>query len=271
MKKTVCILLALAMAAVLCVSAFADEIPEPEGGKKFGTNWAIFNMTVQIVYEEEGYRVYVRGTDPYESTGTEWEYSCAYNEERDALVSITSSKNGFTLDPSTGEIERGEYEYQDFDEEGQETVFTINGNGCLVWHDGRGQAGADLEFTDIGAFEGFWESEDGKTCAEITWNDSEIGDKYGYHVYLRDEGDESYAEYSAQGLYDPATGKLTVTGSVVISRLNAEGGYDTEVIPADPDEPLELIFSDLGNGRILLEKANGIELIYDFMGGHSVG
>ena len=42
-----------------------------------------------------------------------------------------------------------------------------------------------------------------------------------------------------------------------------------EVIPENPDEPLELVFSDLGDGRILLERGNGVELVYDFLNGDS--
>lgn len=271
MKKLVSIILAIVMAAMLlCVSASADEVPQPEGGKKFESNWAIFGMTVRIVYEEEGYRVYIRSTDPDTLSGTEWEYSCFYNEEKDALLSVSSSRNPYTMDQA-GDINRGEYEYQDLDDEGQTTVFAINESGMLTWADGRENAGADLEFADIGSFEGFWKSEDGKTSAEITWSDSENGDEYGYNVFLHDEGDESFADYSLHGLYDPETGKLTTTGSVIISRLNAEGGYDVEEVPADPDEPWEIIFSNLGNGRILLERDNGIELVYDFLGGDSNG
>ena len=49
-------------------------------------------------------------------------------------------------------------------------MFTIDENGSLLWEDGRGEAGADLVFTKIGDFEGFWKSEDGKTYAEISWS-----------------------------------------------------------------------------------------------------
>ena len=272
MRKIAGLFLALVMTMMLlCACANADEVPQPEGGRKFESGWAIFGMTVRIDYEEEGYRVYIRSSDPYEFQGSEWEYSCIYNEEEDALLSVSSSKNDYTEDPATGEIRRGEYIYQDLDEEDQTTVFTIDEDGFLVWEDGRGQDGADLVFSDIGRFEGFWKSEDGKTFADISWSDSEIGDEYGYNVFLHDEGDESYAEYFTHGLYDPESGKLTVTGSVIIYRLNAEGGYDTEEIPADAEDPLELIFSDLGNGRILLERENGIELVYDLLGGDSQG
>ena len=267
MKKIVSIILALAMCLTMCAFAFADEIPQPEGGKKFETNWAIFDMTVKIDYEEDGYRVYIRSTDPEELNGSEWEYSCVYNEEKDALLSISSSKNDYATETISGDIVRGEYEYQGMDEEGQTTVFAINENGCLTWKDGHGQDGADLEFTDIGAFEGYWRSEDGKVTAEINWSDSEIGDEYGYNVYLHDERDGSNVDYSAHGLYDAKTGKLTVaTGSGMIFNRNAEGNYDTETV-----ESVELVFSDLGNGKILLEKDNGIELIYDFLGSDSQG
>ncbi len=271
MKKWISLILAVILAAVLACTAAADEVPQPEGGKKFETNWAIFDMTVEINYEEEGYRVYIRGWDPYELTGTEWEYSCFYNEEKDALLSVSSFKNSIKVDLQSGYDERGPYEYEGLDEEDQTTVFRINENGCLIWEDGRGTDGMDLEFTNIGNFKGFWRSEDGLTWAEIAWNDSEIGDEYGYNVFCHDGDDECYAEYSMHGLYNPETGKLETTGSLIIYRRNAEGGYDMEEYPLDPEEPTEMIFSELGNGKILLERDNGIELIYDFLGGDSQG
>ena len=270
MKQLTIVIIAV-MLAFLCCAAMAEEYPEPEGGKKFSTNWAIFDMTVEINYEEEGYRVYIKSDDPYEHKGTEWEYSCFYNEERDELISISSSKNPWNMDPATGNDVRGEYEYQGLDDEGQETTFRIDEAGYLIWQDGRGDDGADLVFSEIGTFEGYWKSENGLICADIEWSDSEIGDEYGYNVFLHDEGDESYAEYVLHGLYNRETGKLETTGSVTIYRLNVEGSYDAEEIPADPEDPLEIIFSDMGNGRILLERDNGYELVYDIMGGDSQG
>ena len=245
MKKIVSMMLILAMAMMLAVSAGADEFPQPEGGKKFETNWSIFGTTVEINYEEEGYRVYVKSTDPYTHSGTEWEYSCYYNEEKDALLSVSSSKNSFATDPATGEEVRGEYMYQGLDEPDQVTMFLIDGTGSLTWEDGRGQDGADLVFTDIGAFKGFWRSEDGETFADISWNDSEIGDEYGYNVFLH----EGNMEHSLHGLYNPETRKLTVYGL---------------------EDNAVRVFSALDNGRILLE-TGGIELEFDLLGGDSQG
>ena len=271
MKRLMSFILAMILAAALCCAAEADAVPQPEGGKKFESNWAIFDMTVRINYEEEGYRVDITSFDPFELKGTEWEYSCFYNEEKDALLSVSSFKSSYTIDPETGEYRREPYEYEGVDDIDQTTVFTIDETGSLLWEDGRGDAGADLVFTDIGQFEGAWISEDGNTWAEIEWSDSEIDDEYGYTVFLHDGGDDSFAEYCTHGLYDPKTGKLETAGSVIIYTLNDEGEYDAQEIPADAENPTELIFSDLGGGKILLERDNGIELIYDFVGGFSQG
>ena len=272
MKKILAVILSLALLLTACAAMAEEEsFPQPEGGKKFETNWAIFGMTVEIMYEEAGYRVYIKSSDPYEHKGIEWEYSCSYVEDKDALVSVSSSKNSYIEDPASGDVTRGEYEYQGDDDEKTATVFTISPEGRLLWADGRGEDGMDLEFTDIGTFQGTWRSEDKKISADITWSDSEKDDDYGYSVFLHDEGEDSYAEYSTHGLYDPETKKLVVTGSVMIYRKNAEGGYDMEEIPENPDDPLELIFSSLGDGKILLERDNGYELINDPLGSDSQG
>ena len=245
MKKLISVILAIVFTALLCCAAPADEYPEPEGGKKFNTNWAIFGVTVRIDYEEEGYRICIKSTDPFEHNGVEWEYSCVYNEEQDALLSVSSFKYSFTQDPEASGLQYGPYEYEGLDDEGKTTVFTVRENGSLAWNDGHGTDGADLEFTDIGDFEGAWCSEDGNTWAEIEWDDSEEGDRYGYHVFLHDGGEESFAEYNTHGLYDPKTCKLETAGSVIIYTQNAEGELDAREIPADPEDPTELIFSDL--------------------------
>ena len=266
MKKMLSLLLSALMILVLCASACGEGTPEPEGGKKFHSDWAMFNMTVEVNYEEEGYRVYIKSSDPYEHNGYEWEYSCYYVEDKDALVSVYSSKSSYTEDPATLETTRGEYEYQEMDDENTVTTFTVNENGKLIWNCGRGEEGMDLEFTNIGAFKGYWKNADGRVTADITWSDSEIGDEYGYHIALHEDLGYMWSDYSLHGLYDPDTGKLTATGTVEVTGENEYGEFVTEEQPADPDHPLEIVFSDLGGGKILLEKDGGTELFYDMMG-----
>ena len=263
MKKIASLILAVVMmAALVCVSAHADEVPQPEAGKKFETNWAIFGMTVRIVYEEEGYRVGIRSWDPAELKGTEWEYSCYYVEEEDALVSVSSAKHSFTQDPETFEITDAPAEYDDLDDENTATAFRITEEGLLRWEDGRGQDGADLEFADIGNFEGVWRSEDNYIWVEIEWNDAE--DDYGYFVFLHRGTDEVYAEFTAKGLYNvPEAGKLVAETFVpVATNTLKDGAYETVY----DEDTYELVFSGLEDGKLLFEAENGVELYYDLMG-----
>ena len=261
MKRIISMILALALALSLVCAAHADEVPQPEGGKKFETGWAIFNTTIRIVYEEEGYRVFIRNTDPSEQKVTEWEYSCYYVEAEDVLKSVSSSKHSYTIDPETGDSKDDKTEYEDLDDENTVTVFRITEDGFLNWEDGRGQDGTDSDFSKIGDFEGVWRSEDNYVWAEFEWNDSE--EDYGYYVYLHRGFDDVYAEFTAQGLYNPETGKLTVKTIVpVATNTLKDGAYETKY---DEDE-YELVFSELGGGKILFEAENGVELTYDIMG-----
>ena len=78
MKKMVSIALALILAMSLICTALADEVPQPEAGKKFETCWAAQNTVVRIDYEEEGYRVAVVNEILTEGTGTEWSPLCPH-------------------------------------------------------------------------------------------------------------------------------------------------------------------------------------------------
>ena len=133
MKKILGILLAVMMLfAAAC--AIADEVPQPEGGKKFESDWAVPGGIIEIYYEEEGYRVYAKIEQPDAPAGAEFEYSCYYQEETDCLMSVSSIRSDYTVDPDTGdEIYADEASaYEGIDEEGKETVFTIDGIGKLM-------------------------------------------------------------------------------------------------------------------------------------------
>ena len=256
MKKLLAILLACTMLFTLAGTAVLaeDEQPQPEGGKKFEGNWAVMGGLVEIYYEEEGYRVLVDLCNNEDWSGVEYEYSCYYVENEDALVSISSAKTPYTSDASTFDRTRGEAEYEGMDEDGMETVFTIAENGSLHWADGHDKgAGEDLEFRNIGAFKGAWRSAEGEEPAwvEFTWEGLDE-EKYYYSVYLHRGDDETYTECIMTGTYNEETGKLECTGSNV----------DTE-----DKETYEAVFSRTEDGKLLYEAANGIVMEYDLLGG----
>ena len=117
MKKWRKIALALMMALfLLCTAALAEETPQPEGGKKFESNWAKMGGLIEIVYEEEGYRVSVDLFNQDDNTGTLWEYACYYVEEIDSLESISSRKSRYTMNPLTLDRTFGENEYEGIDD-----------------------------------------------------------------------------------------------------------------------------------------------------------
>ena len=270
MKRIIALIMALTMATVLMIMPVAAEesktaaetVPEeyqqPEGGLKFEGNWAIMDGLVEIVYEEEGYRVYIELYNQDNMSGEIWEYACYYNEEKDVLESVTSRKHTYSTDPETYEVNDNEAEYEGFDEEGQMTVFAIDENGRLTWADGRENAGADLEFQPIGEFQGIWRNEEENVYVEIDWRGLTDEETFFYYVFIRRGAEEQYTEFSMTGLYNPDTDKLECSGSATSFTRNAEGGFDA----AEDGETYDAFFSDMGNGRLLFETENGIELEY---------
>ncbi len=251
MKKILSILLAVTMAAVLSATAVLaeDAFPQPEGGKKFENDWAIQGGLINIIYEEEGYRVLVDLHDgDVEDSGHLWEYSCYYHAEDDTLVSISSLKRSYAPDPATAQRILDEAEYMGTDDAGTQTVFSINRDGCLVWADSRG-AGEGLAFRSIGRFAGAWRSAAGEepVWAEIEWSDID----QNYSVYLHRGDEDTYAEFSMTGEYHPETGKLVCAGQ----NVDNDG------------EQYEAIFSLTADSQLLYEAANGILLEYDLLGG----
>ncbi len=258
MKKMISMILAVILVMALACTAMADEIPEPEGGKKFNSNWAVQNAVIEIYYEEEGYRVSITSEDPDEGVGTEWFYNCFYVEEEDALVSISSGKCSYTFDPEyPDDITYGEPEYEGIDDEGKNSVFIIDENGRLIWADGHENAGQDLEFINIGRFDGAWKNEEEAVYTVISWNGYD--DQFYYDVYLqRGESDaETYVIFNMTGVYNEKTDKLECTGPAVTYTNGTDEGV------AD-DEVYEAFFSWTEDGTLLFEAANGIELEEDF-------
>ena len=241
--------------------AAAGEVSQPDGGKKVERDWAVPGGLVEIYFEEEGYRVAVTMDDLANQTGAQYEYSCHYSAEKDALVSVASTRTDYTYAPDTGDKVFLAPAYEGLDEE-QVTEFAID-SGFLIWKDGHDDAGAGLKFTDIGRFRGTWRNEAEQVEATFLW-DGLDADTWWYTVHIqRGKSDANqFARYLMTGNYDPATNKLTAEGTVTVFTKNASGGYDTR----EDGEQYDAVFSMPGSGKLLYETANGIELEYDLMG-----
>lgn len=270
MKKLFAVILALSLlltAAVLPAMA-EDEVPQPEGGKKFEGYWVLPGMYALICYEEEGYRVEINRYDLENSSGNRWSYNCHYNETEDTLVSIFSEMVGFTFGDNMRDPVYGEpvYTYDLNTPEGKEAVFAVTAGGKLTWKDGEGDAGNGLEFApNGGSFEGNWKQAEGETDpvkAKIMWNGL-TEDEMFFTVYVTrgEETADTYTVTLGNCFYDPATKKIGCEdGVTTVFTRNAEGGYDTE----DEEEATPIFFSFTEDGKLMYEAANGIIMTEDF-------
>ncbi len=256
MKKMLSILMTLVMAfSLFCTAALAEGISQPEGGKKFESSWGMMNGLVDIVYEEEGYRVMVDLYNQENSTGTMWQYSCLYNEQSDSLVSVTSIKNTYTLNPDTLERAFSDYEYEGFDTDGTESVFSITADGALEWKDGHENLGQDLQFTKIGNFEGLWRNQEKDVYIEFHWQGLLDENQFCYNIYIG-RGD---SDLHLNGIYNPDTDKLECYDEAIDCVEAWQSG-----------KPCDAVFQDLGGGRALYEAGGEtIELEYDLLGPES--
>ena len=85
MKKLFAIMLALVL-ALSCTAVLAEDA-QPEPDAPFGGLWEAERTEIEINWEEEGYRVYVRGSDSATSYSV-WEYSCLYDEATNTIKSM---------------------------------------------------------------------------------------------------------------------------------------------------------------------------------------
>ena len=117
--------------------------------------------------------------------------------------------------------------------------------------------GQDLEFINIGRFDGAWKNEEEAVYTVISWNGYD--DQFYYDVYLqRGESDaETYVIFYMAGVYNEETGKLECAGPAVTYTNGTDEGVTD-------DEVYEAFFSWTEDGTLLLEAANGIELEEDF-------
>ncbi len=148
MKKMISVCLALVLALGLtgiCLAESENARPAPSPDPYSGI-WQCDRATAEIVWEEEGYRVLIHwGSSAWEAT--EWEYSCDYREEDHTMVSMPSGVRTELVFDDQGEQTSFTVVYED-----GEAVFSLDGDGCLIWQDRKDNAGEGMRFVRTGDY-----------------------------------------------------------------------------------------------------------------------
>ncbi len=245
LRKTTAFLTVLLL--LLTLSAALGETAGDEN--KFESDWALEGGLAEILREEEGWRVSLYLANRKDG-GARWEYNCLYDSAKNALVAVSAEKLEFTFDSMLTEQYSDTPAYDSFPE-GKAAVFTINGDGKLLWDDPIEQAGEGLLFTRIGRFSGEWEGD--SVHVSILW------DRYDlfYSVLLSRSAEDSYTDFIMNGVYNPDSGRLEAMGTATSFTQDENGVYQ----PGEEDtETYEAFFSMLDGGKLLYEAENGIEL-----------
>ena len=120
----------------------AEEEPEPmpEGADAFSGVWVCGRASIEMVWEEEGFRVFISwGSSAWEHS--EWQYSCYYHPENNSLVSLPFGIRTDIAYGNNGEIASEKVIYED-----GEATFTLDEEGHLIWQDEKEDAGKDMRF-----------------------------------------------------------------------------------------------------------------------------
>ncbi len=227
MKKLIAALLAL-MLVLLCAVSVAEEPaadPENEIQKLFDSTWVCGSSTVEAWYMGGIWEVLV-------SVGygaTKWDYTCVYDAEQNALVSLdseTNVKSVISLDEEGSEADR-----EILDTEAK-AVFTLDEHGHLIWKDVKEDAGAGMEFEKIGWFSGTFAC--GDYLLDCIWDVEEPaeGEIYsGYRVSIVLEGEGGRTEWNYSCFYDPETNTLS-------------SPFGSKEFLPDGSEAFEIIYDD---------------------------
>ena len=144
MKKLFAIILVLALALVSVGFAEEDNLPPmPEEAAVYEGTWVCDRASIEIVWEEEGFRVFISwGSSAAETS--EWEYSCHYIAETKSLEAMPTGIHTDNVYGADGEIVSSTVIYDD-----GEATFTLDEEGRLLWHDVKEDAGKDMLFERV--------------------------------------------------------------------------------------------------------------------------
>ena len=141
MKKLFAIILVLALALVSAGFAEEEKLPPmPEEAAMYEGTWVCDRASIEIIWEEEGFRLFISWGSSASET-SEWEYSCYYNAETKSLEAMPTGIHTDNVYGEDGEIVSSTVIYDD-----GEATFTLDGEGNLLWHDVKEDAGKDMLF-----------------------------------------------------------------------------------------------------------------------------
>ena len=269
MKKMIAMLIALMMALSLTAALgedYDDVQDNPEMTAMFYSDWVSGTSHIMIFPIGEEANVQVWNDDE----SILWQYTCIWDADKKVLATNTNGygeKYSRILDEEGAEISRT------LEKENIQAVFSLNGDGRLIWQDAEEDAGAGRIYDKIGWFAGDWEcaGEDGSLYqASIIWDVEEVQGESGAEAYsgykvnivkYGADGVNLYWDYTGQ--YDPETDSLNVFGSKSYQTEEdapIENAYDNgSAIFTMHDQCVfwrDLTEEDAGSG-LAFESANG--------------
>ncbi len=204
MKKLIALLLALCLSvaaiAALAEDDMVDYLDEHPEAAAYVSAWVADNgdWRVEVFNEDGGLRLMIvhKLGDNKEDV---WEYAADLGENN----SLTTVPFGLHYQQDTVSGNWDTTYYEDGD-----AVFTLNGNGQLVWQDLKEDAGKDLAFDKIGSFfGGHWMKGDIEVLF-YEWYDGE----YDIRLYQRGSDNEVLKDAILRAPYDAETNTVTAIG-----------------------------------------------------------
>ena len=269
MKKLITLVMALLMVFACCAATAetAEEIQDnPEMVELFDSDWVSGTSHIMIFPYGEEANVQIMN----DNETVLWLYTCKYDPEQKALVTIpgeVNTKHVREVDEEGSETGRT-VEYED-----GAAVFTVNADGYLIWKDEKEDAGAGRVYERIGWFRGDWECTGADGCGyqcSVYWDMEEVEEENGPKVYtgykvniVKYGQDDVVLFWDYAGQYNKETGVLKVSGSK--SYLMEEGGavenaYDNGSAEFTIEDNC-LIWKDLteedAGAGLVFESANG--------------
>ncbi len=120
-----------------------EDAEEAAAIARFEGEWQCDRAAIEVYWEEEGFKVLIRwGSSAWEHT--EWEYSCYYHEDDGTLVSMPFGTRTEYVYSDDGEIVSATEAYSD-----GEAAFCLDEEGCLIWLDGKENAGEGMRFVRV--------------------------------------------------------------------------------------------------------------------------